>query len=240
LVNGDAVPSELERAILSAQVLSGNDSLQCIIFAPNGCTDTIGTRLIASPSPHLTVIDSAVNINSANYVTVSIDVLTDMPNTEIFYHGKGTNITEVDPIGGITVFAEPSQALRLNLATSIESPYDPAQLNLTYLAKAGGCESPSETLVFPLSADDQFFIPEVITPDGNGLNDTWMVTWKDGIDPSDYRIQLFNGAGGKVYEMNGLHQSFDGGSLPDGVYWWTLSGLDGLALQSGGLTVRRK
>ena len=240
LVNGDAVPSELERAILSAQVLSGNDSLQCIIFAPNGCTDTIGTRLIASPSPHLTVIDSAVNINSANYVTVSIDLLTDMANTEIFYQGKGTNITEVDPIGGITVFAEPSEALRLNLATSIESPYDPAQLSITYLAKAGGCESPSETLSFPLSADDQFFIPEVITPDGNGMNDTWMVTWKDGIDPSDYRIQLFNGAGGKVYEMNGLHQNFDGGNLPDGVYWWSLIGLDGQVLQSGGLTVRRK
>jgi gliding motility-associated-like protein len=95
-------------------------------------------------------------------------------------------------------------------------------------------------LPFLLSNDDKFFIPEVITPDGNGLNDTWQVTWKDGIDPTDYRIQLFNGSGGKVYEMNGLHQNFDGGSLPDGVYWWTMQGPQGETVQSSGLTIRRR
>ncbi len=41
-----------------------------------------------------------------------------------------------------------------------------------------------------------------------------MLVWKEGIDPSQYRIQLFNGASGKVYEMNGLN----GGNLPDAVY----------------------
>jgi hypothetical protein len=240
LVNGDSIPSDDETAVLTSQILTGNDSLQCVFYAPNGCKDTIGTRLFANPSPMIRLVDSSITVNSVGYVMAKLALQTDMATTQIFYYGSGTNVSEIEPIDGDSISADPSQPIEISITTSIETPFDPAQLSITYVAKAGGCESPSETLVFPLSADDQFFIPEVITPDGNGMNDTWMVTWKDGIDPSLYRIQLFNGAGGKVYEMNGLHQNFDGGNLPDGVYWWTLIGLDGLVLQSGGLTIRRK
>jgi gliding motility-associated-like protein len=185
-------------------------------------------------------MDSSVKINNAGYVTMYLDLLTDMPNTEIFYFGSGINTAAIDPIGGATVFADPSQATRLNMETSIQTPFDPAQLTITYLATAGGCKTQSENIEIQLSADDQFFIPEVITPDGNGKNDTWMVTWKEGIDPTLYRIQLFNGAGGKVYEMNGLHKNFNGENLPDAVYWWSLTGPNGAMVQNGGLTVRRK
>ena len=84
------------------------------------------------------------------------------------------------------------------------------------------------------------FVPEAFTPDGNGKNDTWMITCNEGIDPSAYKMLLFNGAGGKVLHMDGLHQHFDGGTLPDGVYWWVLEDQGGKAMQSGGVTIRRK
>ena len=240
ILNGDSIVSVGDYAMLPSNQLTGNDSLECVFIAPNGCADTIGARITANPSPHLTLIDSSAIVNSVGYVTVNLSVLTDMPMTNIFYHGNGSNVTDVEPMGGDSVLAEPSQVANLTLNTSIQTPFDPAQLTVVYLATAGGCEGETQQLVFHLSTDDQFFIPEVITPDGNGMNDTWMVTWKEGIDPSLYRIQLFNGSGGKVYEMNGLHQSFDGGNLADAVYWWTLSGLDGQVVQNGGLTVRRK
>lgn len=62
----------------------------------------------------------------------------------------------------------------------------------------------------------------------------------DGIDPAAFNLHLFNEAGGKVMEMNGLHQHFDGGALPDGVYWWVLQDHEGKDLQAGGVTIRRK
>jgi hypothetical protein len=40
--------------------------------------------------------------------------------------------------------------------------------------------------------------------------------------------------------MSPLHSGFDGGALPDGVYWWLLKDRAGRQVDSGGLTIRRK
>ncbi len=127
----------------------------------------------------------------------------------------------------------------ISIDTLLPTRTDPFEITFQMVIKSGDCSNGRNVTLKALDLQG-FFIPEVITPDGNGMNDTWQVTWQDGIDPSQYRIQLFNGAGGKVYEMNGLHQNFNGENLPDAVYWWSLTGPNGVAVQNGGLTVRRK
>ena len=37
---------------------------------------------------------------------------------------------------------------------------------------------------------------------------------------TDYIVKVFNRSGGQVAEFDNLDFSWDGGRLPDGVYWW--------------------
>ncbi|MBK9450792.1 MAG: gliding motility-associated C-terminal domain-containing protein [Bacteroidetes bacterium] len=73
-------------------------------------------------------------------------------------------------------------------------------------------------------------------------NDASQITWLPNTDPAAFVIHLFNGAGGTVLQMDGLHPNFDGSTLPYGVYWWVLEEAksDKRAVQSGGLTIRRR
>jgi hypothetical protein len=231
LLNGDSLidRGRNEYGLLGSQ-LSEIDSVQAIIFTTDGCTDTLSEVLTAIPRPELLVLDSSININVVGLASASLFLDASLPNSMLYWSAKGYFAFEGDSI------ALPAT---IKFDTLIPNVTDPFSITFQLAAKASGC---SGGRIVTLQAIEQsgFFIPEVITPDGNGMNDTWMVTWKDGIDPALYRIQLFNGAGGKVYEMNGLHQNFDGGNLPDGVYWWTLLAMNGESVQSGGLTVRRK
>ena len=84
------------------------------------------------------------------------------------------------------------------------------------------------------------FIPEIITPNGDGDNDTWIITWLPEINPDNYEIHLYNRAGGEVAYLHPLHPHWNGENLPDGVYWWALHEYRGPVVQSGGLIIRRK
>lgn len=93
-----------------------------------------------------------------------------------------------------------------------------------------------------LALNNDFFIPEVMTPNGDTRNDVWEVRYKPGIRPEGYEILLFNRSGGLVEEFSPVDQAqqFTGNNLPDGVYWWLLRRIDdNFVLQRGGLTIIR-
>ena len=92
-----------------------------------------------------------------------------------------------------------------------------------------------------VTPETDIWIAEVITPNGDGMNDTWQMFLPGIADPMDYEVLVFNRTGGKVAALVPPNQDWDGGSLPDGVYWWVLRDRrDGRELLSGGLTVRRE
>ena len=229
VLNGDSLPNtnRNEYALLSSQ-LSEIDTVQAIVFTADGCSDTLSEVLTAIPRPEIIVLDSSIEINAVGLASAKITVDADFSNAILFW-SLGNNLVR-DSVKLPTT---------ITIDTLISVLNDPFSLNIDLIVKEGDCQG-ARRISLKAFENSGFFIPEVITPDGNGMNDTWMVTWKDGIDPSEYRIVLFNGAGGKVYEMNGLHQNFDGGALPDGVYWWTLMDLSGGSLLNGGLTIRRR
>ncbi len=103
----------------------------------------------------------------------------------------------------------------------------------------GTCSSEVVTVLFLLNPEtDEIFIPEVFTPNGDNFNDTWQVQWIDAIKPEEYRIEVYNRAHGLVYDMRKLHPNWDGGLLPDGVYWWRLFHRE-QPIEAGGVTIRR-
>jgi gliding motility-associated-like protein len=115
------------------------------------------------------------------------------------------------------------------------------RMRLLVSATADGCTGLEDTIYTEvLPGGSPVYVPQAMTPDGDGMNDTWIVKLPDGALPSDYRLELYNRAGGKVFELWPIHDQWDGGGLPDGVYWWVLRDAAGRRLDADGLTIRRK
>jgi hypothetical protein len=139
------------------------------------------------------------------------------------------------PTAGQSVTVEPSAMLPTHRTRAGD------RLRLILSATSDGCTGEEDTLYTEvLPGASQVYIPQAMTPDGNGLNDVWEIRWPDEVRPDDYRIELFNRAGGKVLDMWPLRSDFDGAGLQDGVYWWTLTDRAGRRLDGDGLTIRRK
>lgn len=105
---------------------------------------------------------------------------------------------------------------------------------------SGTCESArtSVQVTLGLSKAD---IPTVITPNGDGINDTW--TLKGLINYPKSNVKIYNRYGQQVYESNGYSIPFDGKlngkPLSAGTYYYIMSLDTDCNLLSGSLTIIR-
>jgi gliding motility-associated-like protein len=69
-------------------------------------------------------------------------------------------------------------------------------------------------------------LPNLITPDGDGKNDKWILNYKINLDGSD--LVIFNRWGETVYEASNYTNDWDGTyktsgkALPDDTYYYVL------------------
>ena len=93
---------------------------------------------------------------------------------------------------------------------------------------ANGCKGVSE-LVLALSDNCgviEILIPNMFSPNGDTRNDRWVI---EGLDVyQNCTVNVFDDKGVSVYKqssypMEGWDGSFNGKSLPDGVYYYVLS-----------------
>jgi gliding motility-associated-like protein len=66
---------------------------------------------------------------------------------------------------------------------------------------------------------------EAFTPNGDGINDLWLVT--TGACLKQAKVEVFNRYGGAVYQnanyQNNWTGTFNGKPLPDGTYYYIIS-----------------
>ncbi len=106
----------------------------------------------------------------------------------------------------------------------------------------GGCED-----VIHIKAENcDVEVPNIITPNGDGSNDNFKIVIK-GTTKGFYEsfpnssLIIYNRWGKKVYESNNYQNDWDGESLSDGVYFWTLQLADGKETEmTGTITIMRK
>jgi gliding motility-associated-like protein len=80
----------------------------------------------------------------------------------------------------------------------------------------------------------------MFTPNGDGINDDWGARLLTDGSPDDYRIEVFNQAGGKMYTSISLNNRWNGGDCPDGPYWYIIERKDtGERVKTGGVTIQR-
>ncbi|MEX2485504.1 MAG: gliding motility-associated C-terminal domain-containing protein, partial [Brumimicrobium sp.] len=92
-----------------------------------------------------------------------------------------------------------------------------------------GCRDTVERLVRIIN-DVLLFAPNTFTPDGDGFNEKWRV-YIQGIDIYNFKLEIFNRWGEKVFESNDAEKGWDGyyGDQPvkDGTYIWKIRARDG-------------
>jgi gliding motility-associated-like protein len=118
---------------------------------------------------------------------------------------------------------------------------------ISVIAVANGCNSPATTLNVRVKYDN-VTIPDVITPNGDGFNDRWVILRPNGMKVS---VTIFNRWGQQVYknadyrnDWNGTGTGgFLGNNLPNGTYFFVVelsgAGINGKDVKKGSLTLKR-
>lgn len=170
-------------------------------------------------------------------------IVRDAPRVDA---GKDTSVikgfaVKLTASGGIIYDWSPAESLDNPL---IAAPVARPRETTTYKVKVRNehnCES-SDSVTVKVT-DEQRIIPaNIITPDGDGINDTWRITNIDFYE--DATIRIFNRWGEQVYYKKNYLQDWDGkntngDALPDGTYYYVITFPDSDKNYKGAITILR-
>jgi gliding motility-associated-like protein len=105
-------------------------------------------------------------------------------------------------------------------------------------------ECASATVVINIIDDTELFVPDAISPNGDGINDTWIIPGL--LDSERRKLTVINRWGDVVYEADPYNNDWDGSNsnsgkpLPEGTYYYLLRhDLVPGALAQGTITIIR-
>ncbi len=240
-LNGDSVGSG---TTWEGYELDSGDVVQALFTTALQCKDSITRVMHVFDIPEATVLSAPSILSGTDSLEIQVQLLTD--NSWLEWEVEGIGAVTFSQDDGRSIEADSGMIIPIGNTVYLESEIDPAQFTFTVVPTNFLCKGTPETVTIRVNPNDRdVFVPQVITPDGNGANDSWMIQLKNGIDPAKYTIQLFNSAGALVHTMTPLNDLFtgessDAGYLMDGVYWYLLLDEKGEKLEAGGLTIRRK
>jgi len=83
----------------------------------------------------------------------------------------------------------------------------------------GEC-SHNTTVRFEISKDIELYVPNIFTPDGDGINDKFHIQYDRR--PDDFDIVIYNRAGKKMYSSTDPDFGWDGSQCTAGVYSYVI------------------
>jgi len=102
-----------------------------------------------------------------------------------------------------------------------------------------GCEVSTESIDFTRLKNEVLQIPNTISPNGDGTNDTWKIAGASNYPEAEFFI--FNRNGGRVFYSKGYSKEFDGTDngkpLAVGVYYYLINLKTDCGKLSGSLTI---
>jgi len=110
----------------------------------------------------------------------------------------------------------------------------------------GACGSSADTVVITLRDCSILVVPDAFSPNGDGVNDTYVIQGLDYYPNNSF--QVFNRWGSKVYERDPYRNTWDGTSegkanmgtdLPESTYYYILDPGDGKEVITGYIYLRR-
>ncbi len=116
---------------------------------------------------------------------------------------------------------------------------------MTYEICSEGCECSIATVIFNVGDNAQCDIPSIITPNGDGINDNFVIPCfiKDTNYPNN-QVLIYNRWGDEVYRSpmpykNNWDGTFNGEDLPPGTYFYVVNFGDGSEAKTGFVMIQR-
>ncbi len=181
----------------------------------NGCADTTVYSIVVTVDPSYLVVNAGVDISVELGGSVTL-------------HATGATTYSWTPVTGLD---------NPNSADPVLTP----ELTTTYIltGKDGnGCVD-TDSLMVTVITDHNLIISNVMTPNGDGKNDTWIIVNIESYPNTD--ITVVNNQGQEVYKSsaydNSWNGTFNGKKLPDGTYYYFLKFAAEDKVYSGSITI---
>jgi gliding motility-associated-like protein len=159
--------------------------------------------------------------------TVSVDVNIDsLPNTSV------SPDTTIEQGQEIVLYASGGISFQWTPADYLGSPFAPATIFAnapagTYtldvaITDTRGCTA-TEKVTVTVEETTRIRVVDLFTPNGDGVNDTWLIEFLDNIGA--YKLQVFSRGGLEVFYSENYTSNWDGTTksgkkLPDGTYYY--------------------
>jgi gliding motility-associated-like protein len=188
----------------------------------NDCDISTTVTIKNVPSPEVAINEtSPQTILLGEEVQLTVSVFSSLGNVSYEWIPSG----DIEPFGGDTVLAKPE----------ITTVY---QVWVT--DSATGCIS-RDTITVIVRNKDNIFVPNAITPNGDGVNDTWII--RDLAEIKNNEVMIFSRWGDVLFTARPYNNDWDGThngqALPAGTYYYILK-LDDLGeVRDGNITIIR-
>ena len=180
-----------------------------------GCSYTASEQITVNPQPHVS-LPAAIDMLLGDQVPLPAQASGD----SLTY--KWTPSTGLDRDDVLNPLASPSENTTYQLL--ITNPW--------------GCQAVAEIAVTVLKSA---FIPSAFTPNGDGVNDTWNISFLSGYPHCT--VDIYNRYGQKVYTSVGYNIPWDGSYhaalAPPGAYYYIIDPKDGRRQMTGSVTLIR-
>ena len=197
------------------------------------CTNgtTAGATTTASPASTTRYKLTITDLAGCGFIATD-DVLVSVQPPVSAFAGNDTNAVKGQPhqlmgSGGVQYLWSPTAPLN-NPAIQKPQPTLYADTKFTLIVRdVAGCTG-FDTVFVKVYDDPQYYLPNVFSPNGVGLNDVFRPVPVGMVNTEWFRV--YKRFGELVFETNqwlkGLDDSFKGKKQPVGVYVWVIKGTD--------------
>jgi gliding motility-associated-like protein len=189
---------------------------------PAGCAYTAATVIEVDPLPRVTGTDVQVLEGGRTKIIIP-------------------QPTGVQPLKYKWTLANGDPATGLD-HDNILAPTVTATANTTYMLTVTSAEGCSASAIVNVSILKKLLVPSAFTPNGDGINDNWVIHYLDTY--AGCSVTIFNRYGFKIYQSTGYAKPWDGRGgngepVEVGTYYYIIDPKNGDKVLSGCLTILR-
>ncbi|GIV33429.1 MAG: hypothetical protein KatS3mg031_0964 [Chitinophagales bacterium] len=167
--------------------------------------------------------DTQINFSIINVASPNAVILPQSPQT--IYEGQVIDLQASSDIATVRyTWAPPDYLSCADCNAPSASPVKTISYQLIVTDTTTQC---ADTVFMTIIVKDEtnIFIPNVITPNGDGINDVWRITELQEVFP-DNEVIIVNRWGDEVFRKKGYQNDWDGTyrnkKLPDGTYYYVI------------------